>query len=184
MDEQQQYKLKHDLSLVIIECFDRASIKKFKELNFSFPSVYNDKKSKRKFLGLKLSILNELDIYSKTFLSIHTRAKIALREFQEVKFDGAYLELLRLILTLNENIARKKSILIKEKEKHPMDLMELGLDITVDENIRFDSVVDKSEITGVSSKTKYIKEDVTGHQITKIKDIRKSMVKKCSDIEL
>lgn len=177
MNEEQQYELKHKLELVIIECFNRAGAKKFKELNFAFPSVYNDNKTRRKFLELKLSILKNLDIYSKTFLSIHTRAKIALREFQDVKFEGAYLELLRLIFTLNENMAKKKSVSIREKEKHPMDLMEIGLDITVNEEIRFES-------TPISTRTKYVKEDVTGHELGKGKRKLKEKINKCADIEL
>lgn len=182
MDQQQQYKLKHNLGLVIYESFDRAASKKFKELNFVFPSSEYELKRKRKFLDNKISILNNLDIYSKTFLSIHTRAKIALREIQNNKkenssLDWAYLELLKMILTLNENIAKKKSVGIREKEKHEWDLMEVGERL-------YPEYAEVKTINIPVKKVKYLKENVTGEEITKAKDKVKTMINKCSDIQL
>lgn len=188
MDEEQQFKLKNDLILVITTSFDRAAIKKFKELNFVFPSSEYDNKSKRKFLDNKLTILKELDVYSKTFLSIHTRAKIALREIQSQKFNGAYLELLKMILTLHESIAKKKSQGIREKEKHEWELMEVGEDITP-RNDELIHVVIGTKGVGRTKETeerkiKYLKENITGHDISKVRNKTKEMINKCADIEL
>lgn len=127
MQPDEQQKLKDNLQLILIECFKKAAVKKFKDLNFKFPEGISEKK----LLDKKLQILNGLDIYSKTFLSLHTRAKLALREFQEQKFKGDYLELLRLVLTLNDNIGKKKSV--KVEDKLGLDDLVIGKDITVRE---------------------------------------------------
>jgi len=83
--------VKSKLEVILIECFEKAAEKKFKNLNFVFPA----NKTPKQFFKLKIQTLNKLDEYSQTFLSIHTRAKLALREFQQQKFDDQYLFLLK-----------------------------------------------------------------------------------------
>lgn len=172
---QEQYKLKQSLEKLIILCYEKAELKKFKELNFVFP----DRSKSKKLLEAKLKVLHSLDVYSKTFLSIHTIAKLVLREFSEQNFKDKYLELLRLTLTLSDNIGRKKSVSVKDREEkvpHEWDSYVIGKDITIDEN--------PIATVTVSPKTKYIKEETTGKQITKRKRKTKDLLDSCLDIEL
>lgn len=148
MNPEEQQKLKKDLQTIIIECFKKAKEKKFKDLNFKFPGNITEKK----LLDNKLIVLNTLDIYSKTFLSIHTKAKITLREFQSGIFKGDYLELLRLTLTLNDNISKKKSI--KVQDKLGLDDLAVGKEITVREQKEI-----KEEKKKTSSRIKELKNE-------------------------
>lgn len=143
--------IKTNIEILLKECFKKAAENKFKQLNFVFPK---DKEEKQ-FFKTKLETLNKLDEYSQTFLSIHTRAKLALREFQQSKFDGQYLELLKSVLTLPENIRNKKSISISQKSE--LDEMRLGPEITITE-----SRIIKPPL----SKTKLIKPGTTGKSIS------------------
>lgn len=172
---QEQTQLKESLQKLITLCYEKAEVKKFKELNFVFP----DKEKSKKLLESKLALLNSLDVYSKTFLSIHTIAKLVLREFKENNFHDKYLELLRLTLTLSDSIGRKKSVAVREKVHHEWDDLEVGKDITVNEE-----EPKTIEPATISSKTKYIKEEVTGHQITKKKKKTKEAIDAILEIEL
>ncbi len=106
--------LKNKIETVILESYKKTKDKNFQDLNFVFPrngSVIS-------YLKTKIKVFNNLDEYSATFLSIHTRAKIALREFKDNEFDGNYLELLRLVLTLPDTLGygKLKSIKVEIKE--------------------------------------------------------------------
>lgn len=150
-----QNQLKEKLELVVRECFKKAKEKRFIELNFVFPKG----KSENKFLNQKIELFKNLDEYSQTFLSIHTRAKVALREFQNNEFDGAYLELLRLILTLPDSINKKglKSVNVSEK----MDRVNESLPTVKSTKLQ--------NSPGLRKNTKLVKEGLTGAKITKQK---------------
>ncbi len=156
----EQIKLKNNLETLIRECYKRAGLKNFKDLNFVFP----DNITKKKYFERKIAVFNKLDIYSQTFLSIHTRGKIALREFNEQKFEGAFLELIRNVLTLNENLIGKKSIGIRSR--HELDEMIVGKEITIVEveknnELRSNTRLLQSGIKGKSLKNKRTKENFT-----------------------
>lgn len=118
-------QLKDNIEKVIKECYSKSKQKKFKDLNFAFQLSTNSDK----ILKTKLQVFKSLDIYSKTFLSIHTKAKGALREFQEQKFEENYLELLRLVLTLPDelNSSKLKSKGVREKQERTIKLVDLTL---------------------------------------------------------
>lgn len=119
-------QLKDNIIKVVQECYSKSKQKKFHDLNFVFHSNNKDKHSDKTFKS-KLQVFNSLDIYSKTFLSIHTKAKAALREFQQQKFEGDYSELLRLVLTLPDelNSKRFKSKGIRDKEERKIEIIDL-----------------------------------------------------------
>lgn len=183
MEEAAQYKLKNDLEQVILESFDKAKQKKFKELNFSFTS----KGQEEKFLKTKIEVLKKLDVYSKTFLSIHTRAKVALREFMDkgFKYEGASNELLRLVLTLHNNIGQKKSVAIKEKVPHEWDDLVVGEDLVKKYSPKYSTENNIAIVTQepVNKKIKFIKEEVTGQQLNKTKKKVRRLTDLCLDIE-
>lgn len=131
-----QKSLKDRVELVILESYRKVREKNFRDLNFLVPKG----ESVISFLKSKIKIFKNLDEYSQTFLSIHTRAKITLREFNDDAFEGNYLELLRLILTLPEELAtgRKKSIKVEqihESEFKNIDKFIVGPSL-VKENVK------------------------------------------------
>ncbi len=131
-----QKSVKQKVELVILESYRKVREKNFKDLNFLVPKG----ESVISFLKSKIKIFHNLDEYSATFLSIHTRAKITLREFKDDAFEGNYLELLRLILTLPEELAngRKKSIKVEqihESEFKNIDKFIVGPSL-VKENVK------------------------------------------------
>jgi len=132
----EQKPIKFRIELVILESYRKVREKNFKDLNFLVPKG----ETVKEFLKGKIKIFHNLDEYSATFLSIHTRAKIALREFKEDAFEGNYLELLRLILTLPEElgIGRLKSIKVEqihESDYKNIDRFVVGPSL-VKENIK------------------------------------------------
>lgn len=171
MNEQTQIQLKQNIETLLIECFKKAEQKKFKELNFSFPTNTTQKQ----FFKTKIETLKKLDIYSQTFVTIHTRAKIALREFKENKFEGAYLDLLKSVLTLPEKLNKQglKSIAINEKTD--LDKMKIGEDITVTE---------KNFKKPPMSKTKLLKQGVTGKKMNSGNTKLMKQIKQIQKIEL
>lgn len=164
--------VKSKLEIVLTECFKKAAETKFKNLNFVFPK----NKTPKQFFKTKIETLNKLDVYSQTFLSIHTRAKLALREFQQAKFEGEYLELLRSVLTLPEKLNKPnlKSIAVNEKLVNDLDKMQIGPEIKPEETIG------KKPPLG---KTKLLKEGITGKNIIKNKNKTNEAIDELKDLE-
>jgi hypothetical protein len=166
----EQIQLKSKIEKVILECFRKAKQKKFEDLNFMFTS----EKSEFSFLKEKISIFNKLDIYSQTFLSIHTRAKVALYEFQQDSFEGNYLELLRLILTLPEvlNNENLKSVKVSEK-----DITEISKNL--DTYIIGETIKPLKEL---KSNTILVKEGINGKKLIKDKQKQIEELEELNDI--
>lgn len=162
--------VKSKLEVVLIECFEKAAEKKFKNLNFVFPA----NKTPKQFFKLKIQTLNKLDEYSQTFLSIHTRAKLALREFQQQKFDGEYLELLRSVFTLPESLNRNglKSVAINEKTD--LDKMTVGPEIVGE-----DIICKRPPL----NKTKLLRQGITGKSISKTKKKTNKIIDELQGVE-
>lgn len=165
-----QSEIKRKLIIVIDECFKKAQSNNFKDLNYAFQKNKQPKETYKK----KIKALNELDEYSQTFLSIHTRAKIALREFQSIKFDGAYLELLRLVLTLSEQVRGKKSVRVYERDEIDFSIYTKGEIIEPNEKI---------EKQQIFANTKLIKSGITGKKIKTNKNKVQSKLEDLMDIE-
>lgn len=168
-------ELKKKIEIVILESYSKSKEKNFQDFNYVFPKS----KSVIAFLKEKIKIFHNLDEYSATFLSIHTRAKITLREFQEQNFNGAYLELLRLIFTLPEdlNSSKLKSIKVYDKE-------------IADERLQIADLKPQSEFTAEAYKakkrlarTKIIGENITGKKITKQKQEQEILIEELYDID-
>lgn len=160
-------KLKQNLETLLIECFNKAKENNFKDLNFVFPKFQPEKK----FFKTRLEILKHLDVYSRTFLEIHTRAKIALREFQQYKFDGQYLELLRSVLTLSERIKPP----MKSARVYTYDEIQtatIGEEITVKQNYK-PKLID----------TKILKQGIKGKTISNKKQKLKTTISELEEIE-
>lgn len=166
----EQIQLKSKIEKVILECFRKAKQKKFEDLNFMFTG----EKSEFSFLKEKISIFNKLDIYSQTFLSIHTRAKVALYEFQQDSFEGNYLELLRLILTLPEvlNNENLKSVKVSEK-----DITEISKNL--DTYIIGETIKPLKEL---KSNTILVKEGINGKKLIKNKQKQIEELEELNDI--
>lgn len=167
-------EIKNNLEKVINECFKKASEKKFKDLNFSFPK----NKTPKEFLKLKIKTLYNIDEYSKVFLSIHTCAKSALREFKQNKFEGKYLDLLRLVLTLSEVLNRPGFKSIRVYDKNELDTLSLGADITI-----IDEFPDLSEKQPYLKNTKIIGAGRTGKSVGKERVRLKRQINELSKIE-
>ena len=120
----------------------------------------------RSFLKDKIKIFNNLDEYSQTFLSIHTRAKITLREFKEDYFEGSYLELLRLILTLPESLGYGKLKSISFKLKDEAELLNTDK-YMVGDNVTSEKIQTSSEI---KPNTVLLKTGASGKQMQKEKE--------------
>lgn len=168
-------EIKIKLEKVITECYKKAEEKKFRDLNFSFPK----NKTPKQFFKTKIDILYNLDEYSGHFLSIHTRAKVALREFQQLKFDGAYLELLRLVLNLSDRLNKSNLKSIRVYDKNELPEMKVGEDITV----KIDQI-NAAPLLPIMKNTKLIKEGVSGKKLTKQKDTLESSIEDLQDIDL
>lgn len=153
-----QDNLKSNIEKVILESYKKTKDKNFSDLNFVFPK----NSSVIAFLKKKIKIVHSLDQYSQTFLSIHTRAKITLREFQNSAFEGNHLELLRQVLTLPESLLNNKlkSIKIEQKseDESKVVLIQNAQPKTIHKNIE------------LKNGTKLIKENITGKKITKQKE--------------
>lgn len=167
-------ELKNKLEQIIFECFKKAEEKKFKDLNFVFPK----NKTVKQFFKIKIDTLYNLDEYSATFLSIHTKAKIALREFQQLKFEGAYLELLRLVLTLPKSINKKNLKSAKSYEKDELSQMKIGKEITIKEE------KEEAPLLPIMKNTKLIKEGQTGKSITRNKNSKQKLINQLHDLEI
>lgn len=115
-EKEVEFATKEKIVRVVMESYKKAKLNNFKDVNFALTK----NASFLAFLKSKLEILKKLDKYSQTFVSILTKAKITTREFQENKFiKNEYLEMLRLILTLPEELRNQKlrSSNISEKEE-------------------------------------------------------------------
>jgi len=157
-EESEHNELKFKIEQVVLECFRKAKQKNFADLNFVFPID----KTESSFIKGKLKIFNKVDVYSQTFLSIFTRAKVALSEFQEQYFEGNYLELLRLVLTLPEVLDNEKLKSIKVSQK---EIIESSRNLN---NAEVGEVIVTSSLRG---NTKLVKQGVTGKTIArKLKD--------------
>lgn len=120
-EKEVEFATKEKIILVIMESYKKAKQNNFKDVNFSLTK----NASFLAFLKSKIEILKKLDKYSQTFVSILTKAKITTREFQENKFvKNEYLEMLRLILTLPEELRNQnlRSSTIKEKTEKEISL--------------------------------------------------------------
>lgn len=151
--------LKNKIESVILESYKRTKDKNFQELNFVFPK----NKSVIDYLKDKIKIFQNLDVYSQTFLSIYTRAKITLREFQTQEFDGSYLELLRLVLTLPDALGNGNLKSTKVTSKDEIDVSMLSK-YKVGENITNKDIVVVPSQTG---KTNFVKMGVSGKKLNK-----------------
>lgn len=151
--------LKNKIESVILESYKRTKDKNFQELNFVFPK----NKSVIGYLKDKIKIFQNLDVYSQTFLSIYTRAKITLREFQTQEFDGSYLELLRLVLTLPDALGNGNLKSTKVTSKDEIDISMLSK-YKVGENITNKEIVVIPSQTG---KTNFVKMGVSGKKLNK-----------------
>lgn len=166
--------LKKNIELVILESYKKSKEKNFGDLNYVFPK----NQSVIAYLKSKIKIFNNLDEYSQTFLSIHTRAKLALREFKIEAFEGSYLELLRLILTLPEELnsdkLKSKSWKIKEEaESLNKDIYIVGKNITSKEET-------SSEIR---KNTTLVKPGVTGKKLQKEKEQKNIEIEELNEID-
>ena len=161
--------LKEKVESVIRESYKKAKEKKFVELNFVFPKG----KSETKFLNQKLELFKSLDEYSQTFLSIHTKAKITLREFKDDKFEGAYLELLRLILTLPDTIAGKNLKSVKVTEKQEVEII----------NKEYKKENKIENLKELKNGTILVKEGLTGKKIQKQKEKEEQELEELQSIE-
>ena len=144
---------------IILESYKRTKDKNFQDLNFVFPK----NKSVIGYLKDKIKVFHNLDEYSQTFLSIFTRAKITLREFQEQEFDGSYLELLRLVLTLPDVLgnSKLKSIKVSEKVEFDINTKDVGIEL---QKYKIGEEIISAPIGG---KTTYAKIGVTGKKLNK-----------------
>lgn len=166
--------LKQNIELVILESYKKAKERNFSDLNY----VFTKNQSPSSYLKGKIKIFNNLDEYSQTFLSIHTRAKLALREFKSEAFEGSYLELLRLILTLpeelnNENLKSKSWKIKEEAESLNKDIYKVGKNITIKEE-------KNSEIR---KNTVLVKENITGKKLQQEKEKSKAELEELNEID-
>lgn len=170
-------ELKKKIEIVILESYSKSKEKNFQDFNYVFPKS----KSVIAFLKEKIKIFHNLDEYSATFLSIHTRAKITLREFQEQNFNGAYLELLRLIFTLPEdlNSSKLKSIKVYDKEVNGSTSSPQGLQIKSESEFTAEAYKAKKRL----ARTKIIGENITGKKITKQKQEQEILIEELYDID-
>lgn len=168
-------EIKLKLEKVITECYKKAEEKKFRDLNFVFPK----NKTPKQFFKTKIDTLHNIDEYSATFLSIHTRAKVALREFQQLKFDGAYLELLRLVLNLSDKLNKANLKAIRVYDKNELPEMVVGEDITASKE-----VVEAAPLLPIMKNTKLIKQGVTGKKLVKNRVSLNGLIDTLQDVEL
>lgn len=175
-----QTEVKRKLEIIITECFKKAEEKKFRDLNFSFPK----NKTPKEFLKSKIKILNNIDEYSQSFLSIHTKAKAVLREFKLIKFDGHYLELLRLVLQLPEKLNNQKLKSIRVYDKNELPFLKVGDEITVlpDENKK--EIISPDLDSPIMKNTRLIKEGTTGKKLKKQTKSLDDSIEDLKDIEL
>lgn len=149
-------ELKNKIEKVVLESYKRTRDKNFSDLNY----VFQKSKSAIAFLKEKLKAFNNLDEYSATFLSIYTRAKVTLREFQDQNFEGNHLELLRLILTLPDILSQRslKSTKVEIKKE---------VETKIERKLLLDD--EKVVIPTQKNKSVYAKQGVTGKKLTKQK---------------
>jgi len=160
-EETKNQELKSKIETVILESYKKTRDKNFQDLNFAFPKS----KSAIAYLKGKIKIFKSLDVYSQTFLSIYTRAKVVLREFQNHSFEGNHLELLRLILTLPDSLGYGKLKSTKVVSKDEIDENQLSK-FKVGENL------EKKEYKNSEfekDKTIFIKQGVSGKKLAKQK---------------
>lgn len=184
-----QSQVKENLEKVITECFKKAEQKNFRDLNFSFPK----NKTPKQFLKLKIDTLYNIDEYSAHFLSIHTKAKIALREFRQVRFEGAYLELLILVLNLSDKLNRPNLKAIRVYDKNELPEMIAGNDITVEPSAYLIAAKESSkeieevkvpQLNPVMKNTRLIKEGTTGKKLKRNLTSLDESIENLKDIEL
>ncbi len=174
--ENNSSELKTKIEKIILESFKRTRDKNFSDLNFVFPR----NKSAIAFLKEKIKIFHNLDEYSQTFLSIYTRAKIALREHQEQNFEGSFLELLRLILTLPEALGNGnlKSTKVTAKEEFDMNTKDVAKELKK-YNLGDDLVV----IPTQTRKSTYAKVGVSGKKLIKQKQEKQIDLEELNEID-
>ena len=154
--------IKEKIEILVLESHRKSKENNHKNLNFSFPK----NRSTSAYLKDKLKVFKNLDEYSQTFLSIHTRAKIALREFQQDYFEGSYLELLRLVLTLPESLNNKN---LKSKSVTNVENTNLANEKKneVEKNTKLNEANKNSEI---KPNTVLLKTGMSGKQMQKEKE--------------
>jgi len=154
--------IKSKIEILVLESHKKSKENNHKNLNFSFPK----NRTTSAYLKDKLKVFKNLDEYSQTFLSIHTRAKIALREFKQNYFEGSYLELLRLVLTLPESLNNKN---LKSKSVTNIENTSFTNDKKneVKNNTNSNEVNKNSEIR---SNTILLKTGMSGKQMQKEKE--------------
>lgn len=156
-------EVKNKLKFLIKESFNKCKSNNFRDLNFIFID-----KTPEMLLKSKLLIIDNLDEYSKTFLSIHTRAKIAKREFLNNKFDSNYLELMRLVFTLPESL-NSNTLKSKVLEKEFKEITKINNKLIEDFNVNKD----------IKKNTIHLKENINGKKINdnnnKLANIKKDM---------
>lgn len=200
-----EQELKTNIEKVVQESFNKCKQNQFRDIEYFFL----DKKSQSKTLKQKLEIFHSLDRYSKTFLSIHTKTKAALREINSNKFEGEYLELLRLILTLDDKLIGKKLKSLKTRSKEPVDLNTIKssnpetnkaidilkvintMQIVVTETspnpiskVEFKSNKSLNNKYNIKDNTQIIKEDVTGKNLNKRTKKSKQLIKGLDNLNL
>lgn len=159
--EKRNNELKYKIELIVNECFKKCAENKYNDLNY----VFDKRTTPMHQLKQKLKTFNSLDNYSQTFLSIHTRAKITLREFQSGRFDFNACELLRLVLTLPDELRERKMKSIGIAEKVIDELKTNENVITENKNaaqIESDETANKKLPSLVKKKTKIAKVGTTG----------------------
>lgn len=169
--ETQHETLKTKIGVLLTEIFKHEAVLKFKNTNYVFP----ESQTHKKHFEHKLKTFMMLDVYSKTFVTIHTRAKISLREIKTSNnfgFDSC--ELLRMVLTLSDSLRNKnlKSSRVVEREiveKQPIIEQKIELQKQEEEK---QIVIEKQK--HISKRTKVVKENVSGArtQSQRIRDAR------------
>lgn len=165
-------ELKSKIEKVILESYKKTKSKNFVELNFVFPKNI----SVIGYLKNKIKVFNNLDEYSLTFLSIFTRAKITLREFKDNEFEGNHIELLRLVLTLPEELGygNLKSTSVKYKEDYE-SLIKKEIK-SLDDN---DKILPENK----EAKKVFIKQGLTGKSLSKQNKQRDFEIEELNEID-
>lgn len=167
--------VKSKIEFLVFESYKKSKDNNHKNLNFYFPK----NKSNYSYLKDKLKIFKNLDEYSQTFLSIHTRAKMTLMEFKRDYFENNYLELLRLVLTLPESLNNKN---LKSRNVTNIQKTDLKNEDRFEFNKNEKSNKDKKN-TDIRKNTVLLKTGISGKQMSKEKEKFKIEQDELMDIE-
>lgn len=172
-------EIKKTIEIIILESYNKSKEKNFQDFNFVFPKS----QSVIAFLKDKLKIFHNLDVYSRTFLSIHTKAKSVLRELKTQDFEGNYLELLRLIFTLSEElkVGKLKSINVVDKEEPAASVnVAVSYPSPIDEDkMTLKKFVDKRRLKTAT----IISPEITGKKIVKQQEKQRILVEEFNEID-